>query len=1283
MVMLAIGAARGAEIGYDFETPEHISGVTSGIGYAAPDINTFGAGVTVGRLELSDEITPATDYGRIQELGGGSVEAAVNDRNGNTVSFTVTIDETVAVDFSHIAFDTSLVFYNTGDTTVGWDFSTVVGDNPATNVRSSAGWIHDGGANYQSPGGNASGNIELAGLTGLSDTTVTFIWNLDSSRNNSFARAALGLDDIVLTGTSSALTGGEISADPQSVETGVDMPVDITLTSSGVAAGPLSYAIVDGPRYGTLDASGLPVVIYTPTLETAGPDSFTFTVSDGETTSAPATVSVMVSSAAGIAVTFDDPDRISGAESGIVYDSPDVNTFGSGVTVSRVELSDGEDGTSHYGRIVDVGGGSAEAALTDRGSPGTISFTVTVDDTVTIDLSRISFATAFRFTNTGDSTVNWEFSTSVGGVTGNETSGEWIHDGGLNYQSPAEASGDVVLAGMSGLTDTAVTFTWVLDSTRSNTFAVAALGLDDVVLEGAVVHRLPPLIYEFASDVETLTTPGTPVTLSWQVGDDVGGLSISPGIGDVLPLTTNGTGQTTVTVDAGTVFTLAAASGTRTDAAEVEIVEQQPEISGFAADDHYVQAGVPVVLSWEVSAADSVTITGLGDVGPAGQATVHPAETTTFVLVATNAFGSVRQELTVAVGPARPNILLMLVDDWGVTDLSVPFAYDRYEDGGTPVITNLNLLHNTPNLETLASMGMKFTQAYATPKCSSTRATLMTGWHPARHGITYHLAADSTIGNGPNEWRFNGLDATDVTLAHMLNPAHYRTIHAGKWHLGGPGDYAQYPTSVGFDINIGGSNAGSPARYVANAAGFASADKPMPAMEHYAGTGMYLTKALTIEMNQAMSDAVADGVPFFGYLSYYGVHDPETTNPDATGDYSGAINADHRKFCTMVEAIDVSFGDVVAHLEELGIAEETLIIHLGDNGSENPAHKNNQGQIPDPPFDDFPMRGMKNDGYQGGSRVPLMISWAKPDPDHPLQQRLAIAGGSVEHDIVGIEDIVPTILSAAGVEPPFLDGYDLSPYLRGEAGSHRPQKYLLHYPNGSFPNGQLDWYRDGDWKLMYGYEDDRFLLFNLADDPTESNDLAASEPARVVRMARAMARELDSKWGDLGKLWPVLAGTYPPRPGTDDPFLLSYGADGRATVDSDGDGLADAAEDVNGDGLVSAGETDSENPDSDGDRTGDQAELRLDLDPLDPNSRFAARAVGVGADSVTLAWPSSPGVSFDVLASDDLTAPMADWEVLVSGVAADESRSETLLALPVDAARRFFSVELLPDGPEK
>jgi hypothetical protein len=272
-----------------------------------------------------------------------------------------------------------------------------------------------------------------------------------------------------------------------------DTSLPITLLGSDADGDSLTYTIVAGPIHGTLDISAIPDVIYTPNEGVTGSDSFTYTVNDGFTNSAQGTVSIQVTPKGmrSILYTFETPANIAGTTNNIVYTAPDSNTFGDGVTVSSLELSDLDDPTEHYGRIENLGGGSVEAAVTDRGG-NTVSFTVTIDDTVTVDLTTLSFDTAFRFTLTGNSTVTWDFATSVGGVSGNETSGGFTHDGGDNYQSPAAASGTIALAGLTNLTDTAVTFTWTLDSSRANVFGVAALGLDDIELNGTVITENEP-----------------------------------------------------------------------------------------------------------------------------------------------------------------------------------------------------------------------------------------------------------------------------------------------------------------------------------------------------------------------------------------------------------------------------------------------------------------------------------------------------------------------------------------------------------------------------------------------------------------------------------------------------------------------------------------------------------------------------------------------------------------------------------------------------------------------
>jgi arylsulfatase A-like enzyme len=739
----------------------------------------------------------------------------------------------------------------------------------------------------------------------------------------------------------------------------------------------------------------------------------------------------------------------------------------------------------------------------------------------------------------------------------------------------------------------------------------------------------------------------------------------------------------------GTSFTLtgnASSSDSRSALCGFEIIPGViPVIDSFSADDCYVQEGSEVELSWSVSNATALTLDP-GGIDVTGQTwmNVSPSETTTYTLTATSDDYSVTADLDVYVGPERPNILLVLVDDYGVTDTSVPFVYDTFDDTGSPITTAFNEFFQTPTMETLAEQGMKFTQAYAMPMCSPTRATLMTGFNSPRHGITHHLNVNRVIDNnsfsvkthrGPNNWRYNGMDTSDVTLPQLLGAVGYRTIHCGKWHLGSLSGESMYPTYVGFDVNIAGDNKGSPSSYTGNYG------SNLVGMEDYEGSGMFLTEALGQAMSSEIDVAVDAGRPFFGYMSYYACHSPFTTNPDATGDYDAAYSTSHQKFATMVEGVDSSVGDIIDHLESLGVAEDTLIIFLGDNGSDSPA-LSDEGDVRGTDFDDFPIRGKKGSAYEGGTWVPLLVAWAKPDPDNSFQQDLPITGGSVEHDIVGVEDIAPTILAAADVTAPDMDGYDLSPYLRSDIGSHRPQKLLRHMPH-EHRSDYFVWLREDEWKLLYRYDTDVFELYNLSDDRDETDDLAADQPEKVLTMARDMASELNDSWGVYGALWPTFNPTQestPDRPLEDDPFLIDFSVDGRDAIDSDGDGLVDAVEDADGDGLVGASETSADNSDTDGDSTDDYTETLLNLDPLDSNSYFTARIASTGNGTLDLAWPSAPSLFFSVRSSTDLSLPVEDWTVLIPSVEADDTLTETIQSITIDSdqEKEFYSVELLP-----
>lgn len=611
-----------------------------------------------------------------------------------------------------------------------------------------------------------------------------------------------------------------------------------------------------------------------------------------------------------------------------------------------------------------------------------------------------------------------------------------------------------------------------------------------------------------------------------------------------------------------------------------------PVINAFTCDDAYVQPGQQVVLQWDVIDADTVTISGIGDVtGQSMVSIVAPDQTTQYTLTATNGSESVSQSLQVRVDVDRPNIVLCLVDDWGVMDTSVPFSFDSYVDGAQSVTRGFNNFYQTPNMETLASDGMIFSQAYAQPVCSPTRVSLMTGLNSPAHGVTVHINLNGTYERpsgsnvathrSPNNWRFGGMNTTETSLPRLLSNQGYRSIHCGKGHFGARNQITQDPLQIGFDINLGGSGAGQPGRYIGTP-GYSSGNNPVPNIGPYEANGRFLTEALTEALNDAMEDAVDDGVPFFSYMSYYAVHSPFTDDPNSTGDYSNAVSTGHRRFATMVEAVDRSLGQIRAKLDEMGVAEDTLIFLVGDNGSDSPA-LSNRSFISSSRFNDYPIRGKKANCYEGGYHVPLFVAWGRENSTNRFQQQLPITGGAVEHDIVSIVDLPTTILSVAGVAHPEMDGVDLSPYLTSIPGTHREQVLLRHQPN-AHNSSFFTTYRRDDLKLIYFYYEtgaNQFELYDLATDRSERNNLASSRPELVLELAREMAEELDESWGVYGELWPTFSGGGDAdRPFVNDTFMIDYFVHDRDLVDFDLDQFFDFQEDSNADGLVSPGETD-------------------------------------------------------------------------------------------------------------
>ncbi|QQL45859.1 sulfatase [Sulfuriroseicoccus oceanibius] len=691
-----------------------------------------------------------------------------------------------------------------------------------------------------------------------------------------------------------------------------------------------------------------------------------------------------------------------------------------------------------------------------------------------------------------------------------------------------------------------------------------------------------------------------------------------------------------------------------------------PAITSFVADDYYVEPGGAVTLRWETSGATSLSIApDAGDVlagssdGVGEVRVTVPDETTTYILTASSGGGAVTSRVRVGVGPARPNIVLFLVDDMGTQDTSEPFVVD---EAGNDVPTAMNQLYRTPAMRSLADQGMKFTNAYAMPVCSPTRCSLMNGQNSVRHHVTNWTGRDvspsgggetgfnsSASHNSPRDWRRMGLDVSQSTLPALLSGAGYRTIHVGKGHFGNAFSNMD-PADCGFDINIGGTQIGQPGSYYGNQ-NYGSGNMQVPHLEAYHGTSTFLTEALTVEMNKAIEASVRDGVPFFAYMSHYAVHQPYDEDSRFAGNYPGLSGFD-RAYATLIEGMDKSLGDIMTKLNELGVAEDTLVIFLSDNGSDNP---NKAASAP--------LRGYKGTKWEGGSRVPMIVGWAKIDAGNPFQAELSIPVDRYEDDIVTVFDLYPTVLGVAGVGrgDQVVDGYDLREYFKGVPGQHRPQELLIHFPH-DHASDYYTFLRQGDYKLIYHYVDDRYELYHLGDDLGETVNLAAAEPERVVRMARRMAQMLN----EHGAQWP----TFDRSPDdVDDPFAMPL----VVGVDLDADGLDDREEDANGNGLVDPGETNPDLDNSDGDNVGDGDEVKLGTDPLDASSRFEVVPALMSDGTLELVWPSRPGTTFTIRSSFDLK----DWSTVVAAaVPASEGRVTRFNLGRMDGAQAFFRTEL-------
>lgn len=451
-----------------------------------------------------------------------------------------------------------------------------------------------------------------------------------------------------------------------------------------------------------------------------------------------------------------------------------------------------------------------------------------------------------------------------------------------------------------------------------------------------------------------------------------------------------------------------------------------------------------------------------------------------------------------AKGAERPNVIIFLTDDQGWNDTSV--------NQGLPKDPQYNAHYRTPALERLAREGARFSQAYATPVCTPTRVSLLTGLGPARHGVTnwtLHPGKDLGIRTKAlalPAWNCDGLQPrgsgskhafeTEDTLPFLLRKAGYRTIHVGKAHLGATGTPGADPRKLGFDVNIAGGPAGQPGSFLGTRNfSMGKADRTLwdvRDLDEYHGKEITVTQAITDKAIAEIERAKADGKPFLLHLGHFGVHTPIEPAAEFAKDYEGTrFVQKERDYATMVADVDKSMGRILDALDRLGLAKDTMVVFLSDNGG---YAQRVGGYFPR----NLPLRSGKGSAYEGGLRTPLIIRWpgvAKP--------------GSLVEGVASVVDLMPTAVTAAGAKAPEgIDGRDLAPLLRGEKAADRA--LVWYYPHvwgnkgpGIEPHAAI---RRGDLKAVHFFENGKTELYDLAKDPGETKDLAGERKADADRL---------------------------------------------------------------------------------------------------------------------------------------------------------------------------------------
>ena len=511
---------------------------------------------------------------------------------------------------------------------------------------------------------------------------------------------------------------------------------------------------------------------------------------------------------------------------------------------------------------------------------------------------------------------------------------------------------------------------------------------------------------------------------------------------------------------------------------------------------------------------------------------------------------------SVAFAAQKPNIVFFIVDDMGWVDSSVAYGEQIYPN---------NMRYNTPNMQRLASQGVMLTNAYACPVSTPTRTSLLTGVNAAHSRITNWTStvrdtpSDATGGavammqSGANrdnssrfirpEWNLNGMSPVEgventlyaTPLPQILKEAGYYTVHIGKAHWASAGTPGASPYNMGYVVNVSGNVAGMPRSYLSEENYGNTPEKwnllAVQNMTEYYGTGIHLTEALTREALKSLDYPIMHNQPFYLYFAHYATHTPIQRDPRFVQKYLDAgMDEGQARYASMVEGVDKSLGDLLDFLEAKGVADDTIIIFMTDNGGN--AENKAKGGVRF--MHNLPLRNGKGSVYEGGVRVPLMVKW-----------RGKVAPDTRVNTPVICEDLFPTILQMAGVKNydvvQSVDGQSLVNLVtkgsklaakaakRGEISDQKsansfvvpqsvsgidPNRALIfHYPHQWKPYDledidYLSAVRKGDWKLVYRMRSGKLELYNLKTDIGEQRDLSSAHPELVKELAAELSSKL-------------------------------------------------------------------------------------------------------------------------------------------------------------------------------